>query len=912
MPSSDQLSPLQSALEAPRDRQSCHSIQDQATKDQKAPEDQKHQVHIQEVERSSSLQEPARKRKRSEDVEDVEVSPSTRRQRFHPQPTLGPGRSPPPFPLYGDTAPNAELSPSPTGQESPLVPDPEGLNQENGDISDPVDFWRKHHAWPSTYSESDASAQMNVRRSPSLKSVRSHNNKKFWALDISDSGSDSPETRKRYMNNGTVTTYLMLHSQEYPQGLPETAETLLQRLRTEEQTVPAIWDDAAVLSKVSKRTKNRSEGKVVVDVGHLVLPRVDHFYYFDDSFEYLAESCDESWSQCVPLLGSTCPKPYYAAGFHWNAAFSDPQIKVLQTLGPDRSCTFFRTTIELYFPFLTAEAKSGTGTSAAEAEKQNVETTLIAMRGVIELFRQAKQDDKIHMQILAFSVVYDNTTVSIYAHFADVRPYYPKFYRHNVGDFLFPTEVWASHKFIKNIYKIWVPFHHKRICDAIEVLAKNGLQSPVPLNGDAPHSTSPGSNQEAASDPVDYWRKHHFWPSSYFESENGHEAMSGPQRAPSQMPSQKSSQISRRDANKAVWKHSFSVPASEYSTSTGIRKGPLGRRNVQYFLLDNSEELPQGLPASAKNMKLRLETENQEDPMFLHDSIFARIHQMTRKTPEAKIVSDVGPLVVPHLHHLYYLGDDSLVYLTESFDQPWSHCIPSLGSNCPTPDYAVGFDFRKAFTRQQRAVLKELEFTLTTNFHLATEDLAFPFFTCEAKESCAAPSLEEAQFQNVETSLIAMRGLIELFQRAKSQHLINQEILTFSAIYNDRDVHIYAHFADVYSQDPVFYRHQIGNFEWVKSKWTTFKLIKNIYKIWAPIHYQRICEAIRILGTPSSAPSNASFPAAAEVLNAPHASPGGAPKPSSSATGGAPGSRASPMAPPPPRSSASGTDNVQS
>jgi len=42
-----------------------------------------------------------------------------------------------------------------------------------------------------------------------------------------------------------------------------------------------------------------------------------------------------------------------------------------------------------------------------------------------------------------------------------------------------------------------------------------------------------------------------------------------------------------------------------------------------------------------------------------------------------------------------------------------------------------------------------------------------------------------------------------------------------------------------------FYRHPIRDFSFTemdgKEKWTTYKFTKNVYDIWMPIHFKRIC-----------------------------------------------------------------------
>ncbi|KAK8172637.1 hypothetical protein BKA80DRAFT_299429 [Phyllosticta citrichinensis] len=363
-------------------------------------------------------------------------------------------------------------TPVPTTTDAPRCtsPDPQ---QDELEQSDPVDYWRKHLVWPSSFFESDGPAKMsNVSRSSSTrKNDRRNSSKEIWNLDISDPGSDSPETRARLLKDDKVQMFFIKHSRAPVGGLPDEAEKLVQQLKTQEQSVP-FFSDERVLELVGRKTKGKNEAKVVQDVGPFVVPHVDHLNYLDyNSLEHLTESVDDVWSHCIPILASNCPKPDYTAGFYWSR-FNDQQLGAIVRLGPNRECSFSRGSEEQYFPFFTCEAK-GTSGDISEARNQSLETALIASRGLIELFRRASLEDKLQRQILCFSAVYDNTTVEIYAHLAhDVREKCPTFYRHQVASFNFPSDRWASYKLIKNMYKIWAPMHGDLICEALDALAK--------------------------------------------------------------------------------------------------------------------------------------------------------------------------------------------------------------------------------------------------------------------------------------------------------------------------------------------------------------------------------------------------------------------------------------------------------
>ncbi|KAK8172640.1 hypothetical protein BKA80DRAFT_195358 [Phyllosticta citrichinensis] len=259
-------------------------------------------------------------------------------------------------------------------------------------------------------------------------------------------------------------------------GLTKSAEETCRRVLESSQTGPPR--DADYFSRVSKRLQSKGETKVVQDIGPLVAPRVEPLYFGgDDSLEYLTESVDETWSLCVPILGPHPPRPDYAAGFHREIAFTERQLSVLKRFGNGEDDSLVRVTENLSFPFFSFEAKAG-GVDLAEAERQNVEDALIASRGIIELFKRANLAHEIDREILAFSVVYNDHEVRIFAHFADVLRSHPRFYRHQIDQKLISQAECATYKMVNYIYKVWAREHWERICRAIDTLAKRPGYTP--------------------------------------------------------------------------------------------------------------------------------------------------------------------------------------------------------------------------------------------------------------------------------------------------------------------------------------------------------------------------------------------------------------------------------------------------
>jgi len=164
-------------------------------------------------------------------------------------------------------------------------------------------------------------------------------------------------------------------------------------------------------------------------------------------------------------------------------------------------------TWQMYFPFLTCEVKCGAA-ALDVADRQNAHSMTLAVRGVVGLFRLAKREDELHREILAFSISHDHRTVRIYGHYPVIDGNKTTFYRHPIKTFDFTSEdcdKWASYRFTKNVYDIWMPTHLKRICSVIDELppdlssqqsepGKSGLSQ-----GLESHNLSELSNQDASS-----------------------------------------------------------------------------------------------------------------------------------------------------------------------------------------------------------------------------------------------------------------------------------------------------------------------------------------------------------------------------------------------------------------------------
>ena len=128
---------------------------------------------------------------------------------------------------------------------------------------------------------------------------------------------------------------------------------------------------------------------------------------------------------------------------------------------------------DMYFPFLTCEVKCGAD-ALIVADRENMHSASVAMKGIFELFRQLGQQQKLYQEILAFPVSHDHESVRIYGHYPLIKGDPASFYRHPIHIFnitaLDGRDKWTAYKFTKKVYDHFVPMHLKRLCDAIDLL----------------------------------------------------------------------------------------------------------------------------------------------------------------------------------------------------------------------------------------------------------------------------------------------------------------------------------------------------------------------------------------------------------------------------------------------------------
>lgn len=258
------------------------------------------------------------------------------------------------------------------------------------------------------------------------------------------------------------------------------------------------------------------------------------------------------------------------------------------------------------------------------------------------------------------------------------------------------------------------------------------------------------------------------------------------------------------------------------------------------------------------------EYESPEHSLFQDNSFWITLEKVRSKN-EARVVRDITPSVVPSAELLYTRGDQDLQYLTEEISADWTKCTYLAGPR-PKPDYAVGL-ISSAFTDDEVQKLKL--YTSPAKATLFTGDFYFPFLMCEVK--CGENGLNIADRQNAHSTSVAINAIVQLYRKAsegKELHRENQtvtrlmdlhgKILVFSISHDHAWVRIYGHYPLIDGEKTTFHRYLIREFSFRdqdgKERWTAYNFTRKVYDTFAPVHLDRIRNAIVRLPDPEREP----------------------------------------------------------
>ena len=376
----------------------------------------------------------------------------------------------------------------------------------------------------------------------------------------------------------------------------------------------------------------------------------------------------------------------------------------------------------------------------------------------------------------------------------------------------------------------------------------------------------PSDTPIKVTDPIEFWVLTKRWPEVYFESRC---------QSWTAIAQNNSSELEMESPNPSVkWiefdgfmlpcpvpkvptiRHKQSEPSlSQASHQPNREEKSAPYRNPNYTMLlelkgSYLRESEMDIVKESKSLIKHLSESQQSLPQdsLFRDDLFVKTCRKLDCRNEARVIQDIGRLLVPSVESLATYGAAHLDNLIEGVNEAWSKNTPVQGPR-PQPDYYVGFR-RSAFTTDQLEKLGPLVGTVfDTSVLMATYNIYFPFFSCEVK--CGAAALDIADLQNGHSMTVALRAIYILFKSVGRQRELNQKILTFSISHNHQAVRIYGHYPVVDNDNVTFFRHPIHEYSFIisegKQKWTAYQFTKNVYDLYAPELLDLIRSAINDL-----------------------------------------------------------------
>ena len=278
----------------------------------------------------------------------------------------------------------------------------------------------------------------------------------------------------------TLLAYKKGYMHDSDAGILASEKKDCRSLLNNKQSFPSgtLFDDRCFLEACAN-LQDENEMRVVIDLLRLIAPSAENLAAQGmKKLKCLKEHTNAGWNESIPVEGPR-PQPDYSVGFRYST-FSDDQFNKLNgNFRPDAK-KFFAATLEMFFPFLTAEVKCGK--QALEiADRQNAHSMTVAIRGIVELFRKVGRAKELHRKVLGFSISLDQQQVRIYAHYPEIDDLSTKCYRHVLRSFIIiddgGKERWTAYQFVRNVYDSFVPTHLERIKTAVDQLPDSALKS---------------------------------------------------------------------------------------------------------------------------------------------------------------------------------------------------------------------------------------------------------------------------------------------------------------------------------------------------------------------------------------------------------------------------------------------------
>jgi len=381
---------------------------------------------------------------------------------------------------------------------------------------------------------------------------------------------------------------------------------------------------------------------------------------------------------------------------------------------------------------------------------------------------------------------------------------------------------------------------------SLSIIKSKSEEAPAPATKDDTESS------------IGHWIRYGYWPEGHCKEESEQGINMNTFILPRKPPRRKGSDAESRSTSSTPTP-SDQKPREEKSAEYKDARYEVLLATKGSFMAEHALGINDASKRTCRDM-LEAEQTVPNNSLF-RDDLFNKTCAMIHNRNEPKVVQDIARLMVPSAQTLALYGAAHLEKVVETVNEGWNNSIPVTKTR-PQPDYSAGFR-RESFSESQLEKLRPLVGDLfDRSLFAATYYMYFAFLTCEVK--CAS-QLDVADRQNAHSMTLAVRAIVELFRLVKREQEVNRETVAFSISHDDHIVRIYGHYAVITEKQTTYHRHQIHEFSFValdgKEKWTAYKFTKNVYDIWMPALFKRICSAIDQL------PENIDFEVASSGLS---------------------------------------------
>ncbi|KAL9583529.1 MAG: hypothetical protein Q9212_002646 [Teloschistes hypoglaucus] len=382
---------------------------------------------------------------------------------------------------------------------------------EPANSDSPLTHWIKEGTWPTEYFHQDGDMIQSLTRKRSIRSQNTDQTSTPSNSTGTKAGRNTDVRNKSYEILLQTAGIYMSRKVGIEDPPTDGCRLLFRTFLDTEQNVPedSLFNDD-LFEDFCLWISDRNEATIVRDLTPLLVPSAELMNLRGARhLRHVIEAVDESWSKFVPMINSSCPKPDFSVGLRISAFTPEQQVKLRPFDGGLDIQSRLMATHQMYFPFLTAEAKCGQE-GITVADRQNAHSASVAVNALVELYKTVSRQKELHRKILVFSISHNHNSVDIYGHYALIDDKKITFHRYLVKSVSFADpdgrDKWRPYKFTKNVYDSFLPIHLARVCSAVDQLPDPAAFDPDPLSepsttGDPTQGDGQGPGTSSATTP---------------------------------------------------------------------------------------------------------------------------------------------------------------------------------------------------------------------------------------------------------------------------------------------------------------------------------------------------------------------------------------------------------------------------